>query len=185
MPERSLAGASNCWRPRARHGDESPQRIGPGTVLRIRVPGEPDGIALVTHKHHEFHDLVRVFARRAEADGLTCERVVVVDKPALSGFTSVRIGIKQGVFVVAGQVDVPQELQEFPLFRDNGLPDPITNEDTVYLWDGSREWRVEASEDVRTLPSRVLWSPSALSELVQLRWTDERYGFEFFERRVM
>lgn len=159
--------------------------FGPGTVLRILVPGEADGVALVTHKHPEFHDLIRVFARRVEADDVLCRRVVVEESPVLSGFTSVRIGIKLGVFVHCGRVDVPVPLQTFPIFRGNGLPDPVTNEDTVYLWDGSREWRVAPTAEVRRVPSRILWGPTALSELVRAGWTDERYGFEFFERPLM
>jgi hypothetical protein len=159
--------------------------FGPGTVFRILVPGEVDGVALVTHKHPEFHDLIRVFARRVEADDVLCRRVAVEETPVLSGFTSVRVGIKQGVFVQCGRVDVPAPLQTFPVFRGNGLPDPVTNEDAVYLWDGSREWRVAQTPDVRRLPSRFIWSPTALSELVQVGWTDEHYGFEFFERPPM
>lgn len=161
------------------------QKLGPGTVFRILVPGEADGVALVTHKHEEFHDLVRVFAQRGPVDEQACKRVALEDKPVLSGFTSVRIGIKQGVFVVCGQIDVPASLQPFPLFRGNGLPNPVTNEDMVYLWDGSREWLTEQTAEVRSLPSRFLWGPAALSELVQAGWTDEKYGFEFFPRRVM
>lgn len=74
-------------------------RIGPGTVFRIRVAGEADGVALVTHRHPEFHDLIRVFGRRVGDDDAHCERVTHEESPLLSGFTSVRTGIKQGVFV--------------------------------------------------------------------------------------
>jgi hypothetical protein len=160
-------------------------KFGPGTVLRILVPGEADGVALVTHRHPQFGDLIRVFARRLAAGDVLSPRVVAEESPVLSGFTSVRLGTKQRVYVRCGRVDVPVPLQTFPVFRANGLPDPITNEDAVYLWDGSREWRVAQTAEVRRLPSRFIWSPTAVSELVRVGWTDEQYGFEFFERPLM
>ncbi len=156
-------------------------KIRPGAVLRIQVPGEGDGVALITHQHDSFGDLVRVYAERLEPHDAFFDRVLM-EEPVFSTFTVVRMGLEDVTFEIAGFVGVPTRLQTFPTFRCAGLPHPITNDATLWLWDGVQEWRVEQEPDLLRLPTRVICSPGALVEALQAGWTDERSGAGFVDR---
>lgn len=129
--------------------------------------------AIYTHQHKMYGALLRVFNNPylSRPD----EFLPVVGQTVdFSCFFPLKAAVEQGLVSVVANVDVPNALLAFPIFR-TGVADPKTQ--TVanwWLWDGAKEWPVGGlTQEQRKLPIRGVWNLAFLVERVNSRWTPE------------
>lgn len=154
----------------------------PGAVVRIPMPELPDGLGIVSHVHPEWGPLLRVFGRRLGPSGDEAWRDILREAPVLTCFVQVGYFLRKRLFEEIAIVEVPDHLKPFPLFRSAGLPDPITRQESLWLWDGERSWRVEErAEELRSLPSMMALTLSALVAYLERGWgdLDSDLGFDY------
>ena len=122
-----------------------------------------------TNKHEEFGELLRVFAglyRRRPAD-----LGKVIGDVQFICFFPLHSAVKRKIVSIIGAHPVPTGVNEFPLFRAAGIPNPGTGELDWWLWDGSREWRVGSlTPDQRSLPIRSIWNEALLMDRIASGW---------------
>jgi len=89
-------------------------------------------------------------------------------------FFPLNAAIRQGIVRGVANVPVPSNLREFPVFRC-GLKDLATARvDEPWLWDGEREWQVEAlTEEQKSFPIRQLVNDTMLVAMIE-KGTAER-----------
>src|SRR5580698_8667348 len=109
-----------------------------GDVIEIKVDSY-FAYALYTHQHKMFGALIRVFERKFPARPNHFE--ALVDSAVLfETFFPLREAVRRGCVAIVANVAVPQNLRDFPLFRD-GVRNPTTGKVAIWwLWDGVREW---------------------------------------------
>jgi len=79
-----------------------------------------------------------------------------------------------GLVSNVGNISVPANLLEFPVFRA-GIADSTTgNARDWWLWDGENEWKVgKTTDQQRKDPIRGVWNDTMLRERIESRWTPE------------
>lgn len=86
--------------------------------------------------------------------------------------------VSMGVFEVIGSGVIAEWNREFPVFRD-GVADNEGRVRAWWLWDGTREWRIEQLTPAqRTLPFRELLNDAMLVSRIEKNWrpeTDHRH----------
>jgi len=132
--------------------------------------------AIYTHEHEQppkFGALLRVFDRLYPSRPDSLENVIS-DRVRFSTFFPLTAAIRQGIFEVVGNVSVPIELLEFPIFRD-GIADPKTKKVKVWwLWDGEKETRVgNLTQEQRFYPIRAIWNDTMLVHRIESNWRPE------------
>ncbi len=129
--------------------------------------------AQVSHNHQEYSNLLRVY------DGFYDHRPYhfepIVNQPVrFSAFIRLNSAVKRGNVEIAGRVAVPQNLQEFPLFRAGSYDLATDTNGAWWLWDGQREWMVgDLSADEWKYPLRGVWNTALFVERLESGWVQE------------
>jgi len=143
-----------------------------GDVIEIKT-SRGASYALYTHKHPSFGALLRVFSRSyptrpADFDCLAAGKI------QFEVFFPLGAAINRGLVEVVGNISVPVELRQFPIFRD-GIADPITKKvQNWWLWDGKTEWPIgNLTSDQRQLPIRQVINDTLLRKYIENGWSAE------------
>ncbi len=146
-----------------------------GDIIEIRT-SRGLAYAQYTHEHSarpRYGSLIRVLPGFYEEPPKTFDSLVQ-QAHVFMVFFPLNAAIRQGIVRRVANVPVPPSLREFPVFRC-GLEDPVTGRvDEPWLWDGKREWRVEAlTEEQKSFPIRQLVNDTMLIIMIE-KGTAER-----------
>ena len=147
-----------------------------GGVIEIPVGGR-FAYALITHKHDDYHELIRVFCGLYDKQQKDFS-VLINREVCFSCFTSLKYFIKDGCGSIVGVAGIPKKLKDFPLFR-TGMQNPATGKvDNWWLWDGVKEWRVGGLEPEQyKLPIRGVYGGAVIVKYIQEGWRPETAGW--------
>lgn len=143
----------------------------------IEIPTR-DGRAYAqyTHFSERYGELIRVLPGVYEEQPDLAE--LVREEEVFWTFCSLNALIADGdVMTVVAHEPVPERARRFPTFK-HGRPHPDTGRVEVWwLWDGEREWRVDAldSEQQRYSVSGIISHP-VLVERIESGWRPEHWG---------
>jgi hypothetical protein len=147
----------------------TPVRV--GDVLELQSP-TGWAYAVVSQKHPRYGHLLRALRgiyRRQVTNWLSLNSADV----AFSCFFPANLAVRRKIARVVGNVSIPPSLQLFPTFR-SGLRNPNTGETAWWLWDGTREWRIEGlTPEQRKLPIRGVWNDTLLLHRIETGWNPE------------
>lgn len=129
--------------------------------------------ALCTHRHEEYHYLLRIFSDKYQGRPEDISGIVLGDIQ-FSAFFPLGVALRKGIFDIAGYVDIPSSLQEFPLFR-TGFYDKESRKVLDWsLWDGESSYRVgKLSEKQKKYPVRGVWNDTLLISRIESGYTSE------------
>jgi hypothetical protein len=152
------------------------RRIRVGDVIEI-ITSRGFAYGHITHIHKteraSFGPLVRALPgffdnRPSQFDGL------VRESPVSMMFCALNRAMRDGICEVAGSVPVPEESQEFPLFRntqDYGVR-PSTDPKRWWFWDGEKSWFVgKLKPEQRRMPIEEIVDGELLRERVETGWS--------------
>jgi hypothetical protein len=140
-----------------------------GDVVEIRT-NRGLAYALYTHEHEQYGSLLRVFSR------ILLERprefeTFLAEQTQFDTFYPLLGAAKRGIVKIAGHVEIPANLQRFPIFRAEG---GISRDGRVlnwWLWDGVREWRIgDLSSNQKQFPIRGTVNHTLLVERIESGW---------------
>jgi hypothetical protein len=136
-------------------------RIGIGDVFETATEHGPLYVQL-THDHDEYGELIRVLGGTHDPCSDDVEALAAAPD-VWRGFYPLRAAVRQGHMSPVGHAPVPAERAAFPTFKI-GQRDPRTGDVAQWwLWDGEREWRVDALDaDQRELPDRGIVNHAGL-----------------------
>jgi hypothetical protein len=145
-----------------------------GDVVEIQT-GKGLAYALYTHEHREYGSLLRVFGRTfSERPDILSS--LVVEGPQFETFFPLIAAQRRKIVAIAGTVDVPARLRKFPTFR---APGGISRDGRVlnwWLWDGEKEWRIDAlNEEQKQLPICEIVNDTLLIERIESGWQSSNW----------
>lgn len=151
------------------------KRIKIGDVIEIKT-SIGLAYAIYTHKHVDppkYGSLIRVFDKTFATRPLEIRGLLFIPS-RFETFIPLQAFVSRGIFSIVGNLDVPEEMQTFPLFRA-GFIDPNTRKvSTWWLWDGKEEWPIGSlSAEERKLPIREIWGDGYLVTKIEQGWKPE------------
>ena len=147
-------------------------RIKMGDIIEIRTP-EAFAYAQYINRHQRYGALIRVYSQLRDCRPTDMSEVLEGDVQFMC-FFPLQAAINREIVSAIGNVGVPADASEFPVFRA-GVVDPATGKVGVWwFWDGEKEWRVGSlSEEQRSMPIRGVWNDTILIERVVSGWRAE------------
>jgi hypothetical protein len=143
-----------------------------GDIVEI-VTARGKSYAMFTHSHPQYGELLRVWndhlRETPDFDWL------VRRLPSFTCFFPLVGAVRKGAVKIVGNVQVPDELAGFPVFR-NGTPDRLTKEVADWwLWDGIKEWKVgPLTPAIEQAPILGVWNLTLLVERIDGDWQGSR-----------
>ncbi len=143
-----------------------------GDIVEIRST-RGFSYAQYTHRHKQYGALLNVFDKTFEKRPDDIAAVAELSSRFLL-FFPLGAAIAKGNFKIVGNVQVPNNSTDFPIFRA-GVVDPQIGKVAVWwLWDGEKEWRVGSLDaKQRKFPIRSVWNDTMLIERIDTGWTAE------------
>jgi hypothetical protein len=148
-----------------------------GDVVEITTP-RGFAYAQFTHKHDappRYGALIRVLP------GLFINRpsefaTLVSGPSSFMTFFPLGAACHRGIVKVVANEVVPPHASTFPTFRSSVKVGPGKRGGPWYLWDGTREWRVDSLTDaeLRKYPPRGIWNDTLLIERILEGWSHEK-----------
>ncbi len=139
------------------------KKIKIGDLLQI-LTSSGIAYAQVIHKHQEFGYLISVFAGFYEKF-ISDYTEVVASAPQFIAFFPAQAAVNQNLLSVVANVEVPEKLKEFPIFRtrSGGVGG------AVWIWNGSESNRLqrELTESEMRYPTRGIISAPLLVERIE------------------
>jgi hypothetical protein len=112
-----------------------------GDVFQI-LTSEGVCYGLVTHTHPKWEFIVAIFRQFYEHPPKNFSEVVAHDPQIITTFL-IQDAIRQGLFSLVAEVDVPEHLIEFPIFRSTNN---LKGDETMwFFWKGENQWKVHRS----------------------------------------
>lgn len=148
-----------------------------GDIVEISTP---DGLAYAqfTHKHDappRWGALIRVLP------GIFPERpsdfaALAQKPPVFMTFFPLGAACNRGIVRVVASEPVPASSKSFPTFRNSHRDRDGKRVGPWFLWDGTREWRVDSltAEELRRYPPLGIWNDTLLVESIMAGWTHEQ-----------
>jgi hypothetical protein len=154
------------------------KKIRIGDIIEIKTT-KGIAYAIYTHRHVDrprYGPLIHIFDHLYESRP-DCLADILKNSVLFATFFPLGAAVNRGLVEVVGNITVPPELSEFPVFR-SGIPDQNPQNPRIvkvwWLWDGKNEWRVGDLTPVqRTYPLRGIWNFSLLIERIEKRWRAE------------
>jgi hypothetical protein len=148
------------------------KRIKIGDVVEITTP-RGVGFAHYTHKHAMYGSVLRVLPGLHDDAPADLARLVA-QRPQFIALFALQAAVGQGLVDIVGNVVVPADAKQFPLFRAP-MRTPGGGVSAWWLWNGVQEWRVgELDEGQRLLPLREIVSLPLLVDRILAGWTPEQ-----------
>lgn len=127
--------------------------------------------AQYTHKNARYGALLRVF-KKVYAETPELLDCILKDEVRFSAFFPLKAAVAQGIVRVVGNLPVPKELSQFPVFRAGVVDPSVGKVVTWWLWDGDNEKNIGSlSEEQRHFPIRGIWNDTLLIERIESNWT--------------
>jgi hypothetical protein len=155
------------------------QRVRPRIGDVIEIP-TPEGLAYAhyTHKHDvlpKWGALIRVLPgifRVRQADFAE----LVLQRPVFTTFFPVGAACHRGIVTVVANEPVPPHTKDFPVVRNCHRDRSGKRVAPWFLWDGSREWRVQSltEDQLKEYPPLEVWNDTLLIERIVARWSHEQ-----------
>jgi hypothetical protein len=154
-------------------------RVRPRIGDVIEIP-TPKGLAYAhfTHKHDvppHFGALIRVLP------GLFSERPsdfaqLVARQPVFMTFFPLGAACNRRIVRVVANEPLPTSSRSFPIFRNSHRDRSGKRMRPWFLWNGSREWRVEqlSEAELRAYPPLGVWNDTLLVERIVAGWSHEQ-----------
>jgi hypothetical protein len=147
------------------------RRVRIGDVVEITTPR---GLAYAQYSHWNTlcGELLRILPGFHDVRPINF--AALVDQPEIFyTFLPLQSAVAQGGLAVVAHENVPEGARPFPLFRVRGAMEPGTGQVlNWWLWDGTREWRIDAlTLEQRRLPIRSIWNEALLIERLTEGWT--------------
>lgn len=145
-----------------------------GDILEIETP---KGFAYMqyTHKHFKYGTLIRVLPGIFKEHLSDFSRLVNEEERFLV-FFPVGAAANREIVSIVGHEEIPAHLLEFPLMRMAG---GATREGKILNWwlfDGVREWRIDALKPEHHKLSIVEgWNDTLIIERITSGWTPDKY----------
>ena len=132
--------------------------------------------AVYTNKHSDppkFGALIRVFDETYRERPLDITELLR-HRIRFSTFFPLQAAVNRGLVTILGQLELPEQLLSFPIFR-SGIMDPETKKvSNWWLWDGKTEWRIGTlSPEQRKFPIRGIWNYAYLVNKLEEGWRPE------------
>ena len=147
-----------------------------GDVIEIETPA---GLAYAhyTHKHDvppRWGALLRVLP------GIHAARPpdfaeLVRQQPAFMTFFPLGAACRRRIVRIVANETIPPHATAFPIFRNSHRDRAGRRVPPHFLWDGSREWRVDqlTAAQLRECPPLAVWNDTLLIERIVAGWTHE------------
>jgi hypothetical protein len=143
-----------------------------GDIVEVATPA---GLAYVqyTHKYDKpphWGALIRVLS------GLHAVRPesfseIAAQPASFCVFFPLGAAVHRGIVQIVANEAIPEEAQQFPLFRAAGVIDREGRVLDWWLWDGERSWRVgELTSEQRNLPIKEIWNDTLLIKRIAEGW---------------
>jgi len=154
-------------------------RVRPRIGDVIEIPTS-EGLAYAhfTHKHDvppRWGALIRVLP------GLFFERPsdfadLVEQPPVFITFFPLGAACNRRIVRVVANESLPKLSQTFPVFRNSHRDRTGKRTGPWFLWDGSREWRVErlSAQELRAYPPLGVWNDTLLIERIVAGWSHDQ-----------
>ncbi|HDY8043856.1 TPA: hypothetical protein RQK80_004350 [Vibrio vulnificus] len=127
--------------------------------------------AQYTHKHAQYGALLRVFSKVYKQRPETWENIFS-DDVRFSVFFPLQAAINQKIFCIVGNLSIPAELLNFPLFRAGAVNPSTKKVSTWWLWDGVNEVKIgHLTDEQKHLPIRGIWNDTILIERIESNWS--------------
>ena len=148
-----------------------------GDVIEIPTP---TGLtyAHFTHKHDvppKFGALIRILP------GVFSERPsefahLVKQPPVFVAFFPLGAACNRRIVQVVANEPLPTSSQSFPIFRNSHRDRAGKRTGPWFLWDGSREWRVDrlSEKELRAYPPLGVWNDTLLVERIVAGWSHDQ-----------
>lgn len=150
-------------------------RVRPRIGDVIEVPTSKGlAYAQFTHKHEQYGALIRVlpglFAKPPLNFGELADQ-----RPVFSTFFPLGAACSRGIVHIVASEPVPKHSASFPIFRSFHRDVTGKRAGPWFLWDGQREWSVEAltEEQLRDYPPCGIWNDTLLIERILAGWRHE------------
>ena len=149
------------------------KRIKIGDVMQI-LTSIGVSFAQVTHKHHEYSWLIRVFPGTYPHNPKDFT-AIVNQEPQFSAFFGVQVAVNRGFFSIVANVPVSEQNQRFPIFRGGHHGRDGKTVLSWWLWDGEKSTRLDRplTEEEKKYP--LTGFPSA--PLI-IEWIEKGYRAE-------
>jgi len=109
-----------------------------GDVFQI-LTSEGVCYGLITHSNEKWGWVVAIFRDFYDKAPKDFAEVVSKEPQFITTFL-INVAIKQGLFALVSEVDVPAHLSEFPTFRSTNN---LKGDDTMwFFWAGEKQWKV-------------------------------------------
>ena len=131
--------------------------------------------ALYTHENEKESSLLRIFWSAYDARPEDFSEIVNGDVQ-FSAFFLLSHAVRLKMVEIVERCDVPDKLEEFPVFRDMGATDfyPKTAKDWR-LWDGEKSWKVgDLTEKQRAFPLKGTCNLAMIVSHIEMGWTSEQ-----------
>ncbi len=143
-----------------------------GDIIEIKTR-KGFAYAVFTHYKPKYGAVIRVFdrifpSRPSDIQGIAHSPVQFITLFPLSA------AVSQGIFEIIGNIELPDSLASFPIFR-TGIRNPSTGHvESWSLWDGDRSIKVgKLKTDQYRLPLRGIWNDTILIERIDAGWRPE------------
>lgn len=150
------------------------KRVKIGDIIKFELN---DGVAyaLYTHKTIDFGSVIRVYNEIYKKPQLDISEKLYSLDPSFTRMFPLQIAVNKGVVEIVGNIDIPEKLKEFPLFRTPKALNLKTGEATAWcLWDGEKLYDIEELTDkLRMLPLRTLCNDTSIIKKIETNFKDE------------
>ena len=132
---------------------------------------------IYTHEHKDYLSLVRFFNHYFSEAPDSIEMLAESDV-RFSFFYPLKRAVKEGLVDIVGNIEVPDLLKPFPIFRA-GIVNPRDKNDIHWwLWDGEKEQKIgKLSPGQRKYPIRGVMSHAGLIEELETNNSQEDINF--------
>jgi hypothetical protein len=148
-------------------------KINIGDVFQI-LTSEGVCYGLVTHTHPKWGFIVAVFREFYSQQPEDFNAVVAKEPQFITAFV-IQDAVRQGLFSVVANVQVPSHLKEFPVFRGTNHRN---GDDTMwFFWNGEKQWKVHrplTEEEKRFPKGTSLPSAPLLIDMIEKDYRVER-----------
>ena len=144
-----------------------------GDVIEIPTP---KGLAYAqfTHNDPQWGQLLRVLPGFFEKRPSDLSELVKKDEVFVS-FFPLQAALRKKIFGVVENHPVPEDAEDFPLFRATGWRDKSGKVLDWWLWNGKRSWQIEGqlTPEQKKLPIQEVINDTLLIERIEQGWTPE------------
>jgi hypothetical protein len=151
------------------------KRVKTGDIIEIETK-KGFAYAIYTHKNERYGYILQVFKGDYD-EPLTNFIDLPKNGIRFAVFFPLQAAINRGIFKIAGNISLPDELKPYPIFRCGGWVDPKTKKMNIWwLRDGEKTLRIGPilTDEQRRLPILEIINDTMLIHLIETNWLPEK-----------